>query len=406
MVAPEKLLGYGASALVLLWTSPALSSADGDDTLQPFVAETVSYDDNLFRLTDKADPERFLPAGSSKTDVINQLSVGGKIHYALSRQTFLIDLRVDDNRFLNNEDLNNISTKDLATWKWVLGSQLSGNLGYGYERSLGSFAYNQTFRKDIISENEAFFDLNYAWHPRWKLTAGARWHESTHSNKARALLDRESATGQIGLNYVTPSNNSIGVEYKFTAVDLPNRQPSPIELIDNRYQVQTISAILAWNFTERMRLDGKFGYTSLQNDQFDERDFGGETWRLNLAWAPTAKTQLTLAGWRELQPSQLVFASYVVSKGVSLTPAWSPTAKLTVEAKLSYDDRAYAGDPGLFPGLAARHDELLSGQLAVIYAALRNTEINLAYVAEQRDSTQKFWSYSDNSVFASAKLKF
>lgn len=406
MVAPGKFLGYGAPACLLLWASAAWASADGTDTLQPFVSETIGYDDNVFRLSDEADPNRFLPPGSSKADLINQLSVGGRVDYSLSRQRLLIDLRVDDNRFLNNQDLNNVSTKDRATWKWVLGHQLSGNLGYGYERSLGSFAYNQTFRKDIISENEAFFDLDYAWNPRWKLSTGARWHESTHSNKARTVLDRESATGLVGLNYLTPSNNAVGVEYKYTAVDLPNRQPNPNDLIDNHYQVQTVSATLGFGFTEKLRLDGTFGYTSLQNRQFDERDFSGETWRLTLSWVPTVKTRLTLAGWRELQPSQLVFASYVVSDGLSLSPAWSPTAKLTFEAKVSYDQRDYVGDPGLLPGMAARHDELLSGQLAVIYAPLRNTEVNLAYLAEQRDSTAAFWSYADNSVFASAKLAF
>ncbi|HUL13831.1 MAG TPA: XrtB/PEP-CTERM-associated polysaccharide biosynthesis outer membrane protein EpsL [Methylococcaceae bacterium] len=406
MVGSNKLLKYGSSFCLLLWSAACHPAADPTDTFQPFVSETAVYDDNLFRLPGNVDPGAVLPAGTSKSDVINQLSAGGTINYALSRQKFVVDLRVDDNRFVHNEDLNNVSTNDRATWYWELGRQLSGDGGYGYKRSLAPFTYNRTFSKDIITENNAFFDLDYAWHPRWKMTTGARWLESTHSNEVRAILNRQSATGLIGLNYTTPSNNSTGIEYKFADVDLPNRPLNPAFRIDNHYQVQTVSAVLAWNVTEKTRLDGRFGYTSLENRQFTDRDFSGETWHLTLGWAPTVKTQFSLDGWRELEPSQLVNATYVVSEGVSFSPMWSATAKLAVEAKIAYETRDYTGDPGLGARGGQRHDKVLSGQVAVVYTPIRNAEVSLAYLAEERDSTSPFANYTDNSLFASAKLKF
>ena len=406
MVRKHKTLKYGCLLGLLLRTVTVYSAADPTDTVQPFVSESAIYDDNVFRLSSKLDPNAVLPKGSSKSDVMNQLSVGSKINYAFGRQKLLLDLRVDDNRFARNHDLNNTSTNDRAAWYWQLGRQLSGDAGYGYKRSLAPFTYNRTFAKDIITENNAFFDVDYAWHPRWKTTAGARWLESTHSNKVRSVLNRQSATGLIGLNYLTPSNNSVGLEYRFADVDLPNRQPIPTTLIDNHYQVQTVSATLAWAFTEKIRFDGQFWYTSLHNRRFADRDFSGETWNLTVAWTPTAKTQVSLAGWRELQPSQVIDASYVVAEGVSLSPVWSATAKLTVEGRIAYETRDYRGDPGLITGRAERQDDVLSGQFVLVYTPIHNVELNLAYLAERRNSTRLFVDYTDNSVFASAKLQF
>lgn len=403
VVDTHRILKYGSSLALLLWITVAHPAVDATDTFQPFVSDSVIYDSNVFRLSGKLDPHAVLPHGASKSDVMNQLSAGGTINYTLSRQRFVLDLRVDDNRFAHNQSLNNTSTNDRAAWYWNLGRQLSGDAGYAYRRSLAPFAYNQTFRKDIISEHEAFLDADYAFHPRWKITTGARWLESAHSNQARTVLNRQSATGLVGLNYLTPSNNSVGMEYKFSEVDLPNRQLSQATLIDNHYQVQAVSAKLAWALKEKLQLDGQFGYTSLQNRHFSQRDFSGETWRLALGWTPTAKTQLNLAGWRELYPSQLVNASYVVAEGVSLSPVWSATAKLTFETKISYETRDYTG---LSLGNGERHDKLLRGQAVMIYTPLRNVEINLAYRADQRHSTQLFADYMDNSVFASARFQF
>jgi exopolysaccharide biosynthesis operon protein EpsL len=406
VLATHKTLIYSLTLGLLLGPVLAHPAADPTDTFQSFVSESAIFDDNVFRLSSKLDPDVVLPKGSSKSDVINQVSVGGKINYAFGRQKFLLDLRVDDNRFARNEDLNNTSTNDRATWFWQLGRQWSGDAGYGYKRALAPFAYNQTFAKDIVSENNAFLDIDYAWHPRWKITTGARWLESTHSNKVRSVLDRQSATGLMGVSYSTPSNNSIGVEYKFADVDFPNRLPTPATMIDDHYQVQTGSATLAWAFTEKLRFDGEIGYTSLHNRRFTDRDFSGETWHLTLAWAPTAKTQMALMGWRELEPSQLVDATYVVAEGVSLSPVWSATSKITVEAKISYETRDYMGAPGLVSGLPERQDEVVSGQLVLVYTPIRDVEVNLAYLAERRDSTRLFMDYTDNSVFASAKLQF
>lgn len=397
--------GYLAGSLTLSAAAPA--GADEVGIIKPYIADHLTYDDNLFRLANGVDADKVLGPGMSKSDVVNQLTLGGRIDYPLSRQRLILELRLDDNRFAGNKDLDNLSTDDKATWKWALGRQLSGDVGYGYKYSLASFAYTQFFLKDMISEHDGFFDLDYRWSPRWKLSAGARWQDNTHSNELRAFLDRESATGLLGLGYSTPAGNSAGLEYRYTGVYLPNRHPTPESLIDNHYRVQTAGAVLAWKPTGKTRLDGRAGYTLLQNRRYTQRDFSGATWRVSLDWEATAKTRLNLSGWRDLQPSQTLDASYMIAQGVSFSPSWEMTRKLSLTGRVSYETLDFEGDPGLAPGqFGPRRDRLWIGRVALGYRPLRRLELGLAYQAERRSSTRRFADFDDNSVFASAKLEF
>jgi hypothetical protein len=111
----------------------------------------------------------------------------------------------------------------------------------------------------MISERDGLFDLAYSWHPRWKLSTGARWQEMNHSNDLRAFLDRRAATGLFGVSYTTPAENSIGLEYRYTGAYLPNRHPTPEALVDNRYAVQTAGAVLDWQIAGKTHPDGRVG---------------------------------------------------------------------------------------------------------------------------------------------------
>lgn len=142
---------------ILTWLGTAHGA--NDDIWQLYVADKINYDDNLFRLSDKVNPTLLLGPDYSRYDFVNQLSVGGKIHYPISRQRVLVELRADDNRFIQNRRFDHFSTHDTLTWQWALGRGWSGNLGYGYQRSLASFAYTQFFLKDVISQQDGFLIL-------------------------------------------------------------------------------------------------------------------------------------------------------------------------------------------------------------------------------------------------------
>lgn len=403
----RRLSKYACLFFVVPISNRALAAADPGDHLQVFAMNTMAYDDNLFRLSDLPNADQVLGLGMTRSDFINQLSAGAKFNFPWSRQQFIADVRVDDNRYANNDFLNNVSTNDKVTWKWQLGSQWFGNLGYQYIQALASFAYTRPIVRDMVSDHNAFFDIGYTWHPRWKAQAGFRWQDATHSNPLRSFVDQETGTGLFGVTYTTPANNSLGLDYRFTSVFLPNRELSPVKLIDNHFQVNTGAAAFVWHITSKTELDGRFGYSSLANRTYTQRDFDGPTWRISLHWAATAKTRVSLETWRDLQPSQIIDASYMVAEGAGLSSVWNVTSKLRVNAKVSFENLTFEGNPGVLGGNEAlRVDDLWLGRVGVAYLPIRNLELGLSYQGEQRDSNRHINDFIDNSIFGSVRLSF
>jgi len=86
------------------------------DVFTPFVADALSYDSNLYRLPASVTNLTTLPGlgpQATREDYMNSASAGLDAQWLLgSRQRINLDVRVDDNRFRHNDDLNNISTND------------------------------------------------------------------------------------------------------------------------------------------------------------------------------------------------------------------------------------------------------------------------------------------------------
>lgn len=405
-----------------MWLCPvtAHALADPADIFQPYVLDTVMYDDNLFRQNKQAGHVSLIPildrngrpTGQTnnliKDDVMNQATVGGTVNYPLGRQKLNLNLQVAYNNFVNNTFLNNLSANNRAAWQWELGRQLSGDVGYAYNRAMGGFTNTTFFGLDIITGNNAFANLNYAWHPRWKMRTGFSWQDYQHSASQRKILDQDSATASLAVNHTSPSNNSTGLEYNFIDGKFPNRELIASTLIDNKYRQHNIRNVSNWKITEKILFNGNVGYSNRQYPDFSQRNFSGPTFNLTLSWTATDKSMLSISGWRQLAMWTDVTASYVITEGFSISPMWRPSPKLTLTAKFDRQMLDYAGDPGLVSRSALRQDTVLSGQVSVAYKPIPNAEITLGYQGGTRNTINTLvnWDYTFNSVFTSAMLKF
>jgi hypothetical protein len=274
---------------------------------------------------------------------------------------------------------------------------------------MGGFTNTTFYGLNIITFNNPFANFNYAWHPRWKVRAGLSWQDITNSASQWAGNDQEYVTALVGLNYATPSNNSLGLEYSFTDAKYPNRQLDASALIDNKYQQHSINALLTWKITEKTSLNGKAGYIIMLYPDYSQRDYSGETYDLTLNWVPTAKISVGLSAWRGLGMWADVTASYVVAEGFSVSPMWRASPKLALTAKFSRLTYDYTGDQ-INVGTPTRQDTVLNGQVSLVYTPVPNAEITLGYLAGKRDTinppNNQPYDYVFNSVSCSAMLKF
>jgi hypothetical protein len=234
-----------------------------------------------------------------------------------------------------------------------------------------------------------------------------RWLNSEHDAPQRTFLDLTSDTGIIGLHYKSPDQNTIGVQYTHTDASLPNRERILSALIDNQYQEHELSALYKWQITGKSLVEGRVGYRIRKHKQFSQRDYEGEAWRFNYQWTPTGKTTITLSGWGDLlNKTSDITASYVITRGVSITPTWSVTPKIDLQATFSWEEWQYAGDPKLRPDAKTDEDTILIGRLSASYNFSDHGELNIVYEKGHRNSTRKFGDYEYNAVFANTILKF
>ena len=394
------------SLAFLVWTEASFGVADPTDTFQPYLSETLTYDDNLFRRPSKTNPNAPINE-SERWDLINRLSAGLRTYIPVSRQEFQLEGKVDDNRYANHDELNHVSSLAKGTWKWQAGTSFGGILGYGYRQYLGGFTNTGFFGRDLITDNTALVDVNYKFNPRWRLNGQYRWLNSEHEAPQRRFLDLTSDTGIIGLHYKSPDENTIGIQYTHTDASLPNRERVLSALIDNRYQEHEFSALYKWQITGKSLVEGRIGYRIRNHKQFSQRDYQGEAWRLNYQWTPTGKTVITLSGWGDLlNRTSDIAASYVVTKGVSVSPTWSVTPKIDLQAKFSWEEWQYAGDPKLRIDAKTDEDTILTGRLSVSYDFADHGQLNIVYEKGHRSSSRVFADYEYNTVFANAILKF
>ena len=358
-------------------------------------------DSNPFRLS-ATDP-----TPGPRSDVITRAGAGIRAELPSGRQRFVLEARGQISEYSRFDLLDHTAYGAGATWRWAIGNQWSGEAGYARKRFLGSLEDIQAPVKDMITEDRAFISAGYLVTPRWRIRGAldaTRWN---HDGSTRAELDARIYSGTAGLDYVTPANNSIGGQVKVSEGEYPNQQAVGAGLVVNDYREIEASLVARWIVTGKSTLDARAGYTKREHDQVPERDFDGFTGRLGLDWFVAAKTLLNFAAWREVQSTDDASASYVLSQGWSVGPAWAPTIKLVFQGRYLRETREFKGEPALvIVGGVPREDSFDGFSLTAGYTPVRN--IHLSIGAEWGDRTSNIIGrdFDYRLISANARIRF
>lgn len=394
---------------------PAYPQERDERPVQFSVSGGYYHDDNVFRLSDNAP----LPTGiTEKSDNIYRLGLGLRADLPISRQRVLIDAQVNNYAYDRYSGLDHVDYRAGAAWRWVAGQRLSGELSYGQRRYLADLGEIQAPIKDLITEDRAIASGGFRVTPRWRVRGAAEYRQWDHSEPTRSSLDLETTVWTIGLDYVTPANNSVGGQFRYVNGDYKNRQTVGSIPVVNDFDEYETSAVLHWILTGRSVFDARLGYTKREHDQVPERDFDGFTGRVTLTYEAGAKTLIAGSAWREIRSVEEIgtleqaAASYVLATGASIGPSWAPTSKLVFELKAVYERREYAGDPGpafnVFPGAPGveREDTFNGIRIAAGYTPRRNLKFSLAAERGDRESNILFRDYDYTRISANASFQF
>ena len=356
------------------------------------VAGGLSYDSNVFRLSDEVDPQTAI-GSSDKSDIIYQLGAGGKYELRQSRQKFIAEANVTEYKFQNFGNLDNTSSDLRGEWQWQVGNNWNGNLGAGHRRYLESFGNFQQNIRDMVDQGRVYGNANYLLSSHLKLTLDADWVDTQHSEQTRNVLDSKINNTAFTVNWVTPAQNTLGLQYRTADARFPHSEAVATTLIENDYTENEYSLVAHWRLGGVSEIFARLGHTERNFNQAPNRNFSAPTWRLSYLWQPTGKTTLEFAVWRELSQFQDLTANYVRVTGISVVPTWSVAPQVVLRGKISRQTLNYLGDPGILAVINNREDKDRLVQLSVLWTPLRLTELAFNVETGRRTSNQAFADY-------------
>src|SRR5712692_7274833 len=198
-----------------------------DGRLEPFVSETVTHDDNVFRLSSASDPRAVL-GSSSKGDTSYVTSLGFNLDVPVSRQRLLAGVTLNDTRYHRFTVLNLAGHEGRAAWQWQVGDDLGGQLGYTESLTLASLANIQSgvqsSTPNTIKITNAYLNAAYKLTPRWQLRGEAGRLQQSNSVPERQVNDISVDSSDLTFSYVTPAADQIGLNMRVADASFPNRQ--------------------------------------------------------------------------------------------------------------------------------------------------------------------------------------
>src|SRR5579864_7072670 len=81
---------------------------DSPRSIEFFIADQFTYDDNLYRLPSGFDVSSVAGPAATRADSFNSVSLGGNGRWFSDIQAVSLDFRADENRFIHNDSLDNV----------------------------------------------------------------------------------------------------------------------------------------------------------------------------------------------------------------------------------------------------------------------------------------------------------
>lgn len=391
-----------------------VTGVERTDRLVLYVGDMLTYDNNIYLLPGSITDLTTLPgigANANRKDYIDRVTGGLNSEWlAGGRQSFDVDLDADYNRYFRNQDLNYVSSNDRAAWNWGVGDALSGKVGADYLRLLGGFLNTEVYSRDIVSRTEYFASTRYQVGPRWGIFAGLLGTDYSVSGPQSTFNNFKSKGVDVGAD-LTLDTNRIGFDYRYN----DSRASSAFVLngvsFDPDYREDRARVLLRYALTEKTIIDASAGYLKRQYPSSAIGSFSGEIGRIALQWQPTPKTQLLLGVWQQLNADLTSQTDYFVDKGVSLTPQWIASEKITFSASIAHDNEDYKGSNPIGPIPVAtlpeaRRDTITTETASMVYTPIRAITLTVAANHSTRDSNISQFHYNDMQGSVSITYKF
>lgn len=355
------------------------------------LSETITHDDNVFR-----------SAAQAVADTIVSSSIRVTFDKEFSRQRLQALLSYSDNRFQRLDILNNGSSSYLLGWQGTFPGRCTADASWTRSENLVNFAdVRANSIKDVVTSEALRFRFGYSPHPDVPVYV-QRTHSTTRNSAGTlAFNDLDVDSTEVGVQYNSPLGNQAVLFFRRTDGHYPNLPG----VVGADYQQDDIQAAVVWKPGIKSALNLQYGQTRREQTNQPTGGFSGNTGRLNFEWAPTTVTSFNANVAREVTSitsfTQQNFgrANFAVVQSYGLGARWTPTAKLSADARVSHQSRDIGGVPA---------DKATTTGLGLRYVPTRSVQISLQLTHEERRSENPRFSlpYKANVGSLSASFSF
>jgi len=373
------------------------------DVVRPYVKAVYSYDDNLRKFSSASQAE--LATGSRNTADTSLLTgVGIILDKQISRQTLYADLSVTKTKFDRNSFLDNDGKRFLGRWDWRIGNYWKGRLEASHQESMVPFGDFRGNSLNLLTQDSTVLDVIRSLHPRWQLRGTVRRNEAEYSDVSQRAANLTEYTQEAELDYLSPTKSMVGLVYRHTRGDRPQRQRLGLIDVDNSYDENSLKLNVDWNYSDQTRLQVLAGWVERKHDDFSERDFRGWNGRANFNWSITSKTSMNASMWREANAQSFVTSSYTLNKGVDVGGAWNATSKIALQASYRYETIDFVGDA--FSANNDREDTRKVSTISLSYRPILALRLNSYVSRNVRNSSQSAFEFESTAMGLTAQYEF
>ena len=262
---------------------PIAVSAEGILSVDPYVSLMETWDDNLFRFSDKRVAEAVF-GSDAISDRVSIREAGARFTAEPGRQRLSAEFSFNKNSFDRFDFLNNDGYYRNLSWDWKLGSHFFGEIAESEQRVMSGFDDNRIPALNQRTSNRTLLSANWQFHPRWRLNMQRDEVKQKNSLPFFSVSDREDLASQAGLIYSTPESNQISIDFRQVDTDFFNRDAFTSLLFGEQNKRRDIGVGAVWNLGGKTRLDGRLSHIEQNFDDHPERDVQELGGRVGMRW--------------------------------------------------------------------------------------------------------------------------
>jgi hypothetical protein len=367
------------------------------------ISQTFVHDSNLYRV------EGDLPPGYSRSDTISVTSLVGGLDQPIGRQRLFGTVKLDNNRYQNNEYLNDHGYSVTGGVDWATAENVSGTLSLAGSEQQRKFNVDTApgvvdTQKNLERVNQADLVARIGVVTPLTFEGQLGFRRLDYTAPEYSSSEYEQSRGSLGVRW-RPGITTFGVAASLADTNYDSTA--------ERVKRSALDFTAYWPGSGASTVWMRLSPTRVEYDELSERDFDGLTGALKWTWVPTGKLNIDTRLVHDIgQDSSFeTFGGPVgpaasttgrTSTELRITVGYAATAKILVDASLSGQHRelestAVSGGQVIVTG--SGKDGTLVASLGARWEPIRSVLLGCQYSYGKRSAEGGLSQDYSGSVF-------